>query len=139
MQIIHTFTVQSFSSSTETVTITYVDPDGEEHPVEAKIGKHLLDVAHDNNIELEGMYVEWTYYTYGGGVCFTSTSQIIFSCTYNNTHKQYSLWRDKGACGGELACSTCHLVFDQEVYDTLPPKSDEEEDMLDLAFELTET
>ena len=44
-----------------------------------------------------------------------------------------------GACGGELACSTCHLVFDQEVYDTLPPKSDEEEDMLDLAFELTET
>ena len=45
----------------------------------------------------------------------------------------------KGACGGELACSTCHLIFDQEVYDTLPPKTDEEEDMLDLAFELTET
>jgi hypothetical protein len=44
-----------------------------------------------------------------------------------------------GACGGELACSTCHLVFDKEVYDTLPPKTDEEEDMLDLAFELTET
>ena len=44
-----------------------------------------------------------------------------------------------GACGGELACSTCHLVFEQEVYDALPPKSDEEEDMLDLAFELTET
>ena len=53
--------------------------------------------------------------------------------------QQYSFRRDKGACGGELACSTCHLVFDQEVYDTLPPKSDEEEDMLDLAFELTET
>jgi ferredoxin len=44
-----------------------------------------------------------------------------------------------GACGGELACSTCHLVFDQEVYDALPIKTDEEEDMLDLAFELTET
>ena len=44
-----------------------------------------------------------------------------------------------GACGGELACSTCHLVFDQEVYDDLPTKTDEEEDMLDLAFELTET
>ena len=43
-----------------------------------------------------------------------------------------------GACGGELACSTCHLVFDRDVYDTLPPKSDEEEDMLDLAFELTD-
>ena len=71
--------------------------------------------------------------------CFTSTSQIIFPCTYNNTHISTFIWRDKGACGGELACSTCHLVFDQEVYDTLPPKSDEEEDMLDLAFELTET
>ena len=41
-------------SSKETVTITYIDPDGTEHPVEADIGKNLLDVAHDNNIELEG-------------------------------------------------------------------------------------
>jgi len=50
--------VRSFSSSNDnTVTITYVDPDGEEHPVKAEIGKHLLDIAHDNNIELEGMYV----------------------------------------------------------------------------------
>jgi len=50
--------VRSFSSSKDnTVTITYVDPDGEEHPVKAEIGKHLLDIAHDNNIELEGMYV----------------------------------------------------------------------------------
>jgi radical SAM/Cys-rich protein len=45
----------------------------------------------------------------------------------------------KGACGGELACSTCHLIFEKDVYDTLPPKTDEEEDMLDLAFGLTET
>ena len=45
----------------------------------------------------------------------------------------------KGACGGELACSTCHLVFEKDVYDALPPKTDEEEDMLNLAFELTET
>ena len=44
-----------------------------------------------------------------------------------------------GACGGELACATCHLVFDQELYDTLPEKEEEEDDMLDLAFELTET
>lgn len=44
-----------------------------------------------------------------------------------------------GACGGELACSTCHLIFDEEIYDTLPEKDDEEDDMLDLAFEVTET
>jgi len=57
----------------------------------------LLDVAHDNNIELEG------------------------------------------ACGGELACATCHLIFEQDMYDTLPEKLDEEDDMLDLAYELTDT
>ena len=65
--------------------------------MDAEIGMNLLDVAHANNIELEG------------------------------------------ACGGELACSTCHLVFEQDVYDRLPPKEDEEDDMLDLAFEVTET
>jgi hypothetical protein len=50
------FTTIRALSSKETVTITYCDPDGTEHPVEAEIGKHLLDVAHDNNIELEGKF-----------------------------------------------------------------------------------
>ena len=45
--------VRTFSSK-ETVTITYIDPSGTEHSVEAEVGKHLLDVAHENNIELEG-------------------------------------------------------------------------------------
>jgi ferredoxin len=45
----------------------------------------------------------------------------------------------EGACGGELACSTCHLIFEQDVYDSLPEKGDEEDDMLDLAFEVTDT
>lgn len=44
-----------------------------------------------------------------------------------------------GACGGELACATCHLIFEKDIYDTLPEKEDEEDDMLDLAFELTDT
>ena len=65
--------------------------------VQAKIGKSVLDVALDNNIDIEG------------------------------------------ACGGELACSTCHVVLTKDVYDKLPPKSEEEEDMLDLAWGLTET
>ena len=45
----------------------------------------------------------------------------------------------EGACGGELACSTCHIVFDQDLYDGLPEKTEEEEDMLDLAWGLTDT
>ncbi|KAM4538198.1 adrenodoxin [Fundulus diaphanus] len=44
-----------------------------------------------------------------------------------------------GACEGTLACSTCHLIFDEEVYKNLGPVTDEEMDMLDLAYGLTET
>ena len=80
-----------------TVKITYIEADGTEKEVDAEVGKNLMEVAHDNNVELEG------------------------------------------ACGGELACSTCHLIFEKSIYDTLPPKQEEEDDMLDLAFEVTET
>jgi len=45
-----------------------------------------------------------------------------------------------GACEGTLACSTCHLIFKQEDFDKLPDEAtDEELDMLDLAYELTDT
>lgn len=44
-----------------------------------------------------------------------------------------------GACEGTLACSTCHLIFDQKVFDHLSSITDEEMDMLDLAFGLTDT
>ncbi|XP_028998898.1 adrenodoxin-like [Betta splendens] len=44
-----------------------------------------------------------------------------------------------GACEGTLACSTCHLIFDEEVYKKLGRVTDEEMDMLDLAYGLTET
>jgi ferredoxin len=54
-------------------------------------------------------------------------------------HRSFRIRLRTGACGGELACSTCHLIFPQDVYDTLPPMEDDEVDMLDLAFEVTET
>ncbi|CAH8865759.1 unnamed protein product [Trichobilharzia szidati] len=45
-----------------------------------------------------------------------------------------------GACEGTLACSTCHLIFPKEHYDKLhDPLTDEEQDLLDLAYSLTET
>ncbi|XP_025413268.1 adrenodoxin isoform X1 [Sipha flava] len=45
-----------------------------------------------------------------------------------------------GACEGTLTCSTCHIILDQKDYDSLPEKpSDEELDMLDLAYNLTDT
>eukprot|EP01031_Cornospumella_fuschlensis_P040106 gene40106-48874_t len=45
----------------------------------------------------------------------------------------------EGACGGELACSTCHVIVPKDFYDKLPAKKEEEEDMLDLAMGLTPT
>ncbi|XP_015867677.2 uncharacterized protein LOC107405178 [Ziziphus jujuba] len=46
----------------------------------------------------------------------------------------------EGACEGSIACSTCHvIVMDMEHYNKLEDPTDEENDMLDLAFGLTET
>ncbi|KAH6928926.1 hypothetical protein HPB50_021756 [Hyalomma asiaticum] len=45
-----------------------------------------------------------------------------------------------GACEGTLACSTCHLIFKPEDFKRLKENpSDEELDMLDLAYGLCET
>ena len=61
------------------------------------MGESLLQVAHQNDIDLEG------------------------------------------ACEGVCACSTCHLILPKELYDTLEEPSEDEEDMLDMAFGLTDT
>lgn len=42
----------------------------------------------------------------------------------------------KAECGGALACATCHLYVDADWADRVPPKSAEEEAMLDQAFDL---
>ncbi len=71
--------------------------DGKEKTVEAQNGLSILEVAHNNGINLEG------------------------------------------ACEGSLACSTCHVVVEKKFFDNLPEPSEEEEDMLDLAWGLTHT
>ena len=45
----------------------------------------------------------------------------------------------EGACEGSLACSTCHVIIDPEWYELLKDATEDEEDMLDLAFGLTQT
>jgi 2Fe-2S ferredoxin len=45
----------------------------------------------------------------------------------------------EGACEGSLACSTCHVIVDKAWYGKLAKATEDEEDMLDLAFGLTET
>lgn len=77
--------------------ITFVSRDGSEKIVEARNGLSVMEVAIDNDIDIEA------------------------------------------ACEGSLACATCHMVVDPAWYDKLDPPSEEEEDMLDLAFGLTRT
>jgi len=45
----------------------------------------------------------------------------------------------EGACEGSLACSTCHVIVDPEWYTKLEKPTEDEEDMLDLAYGLTRT
>ena len=77
--------------------MVFIGKDGERKEVEAPLGLSLLEIAHRNDIDLEG------------------------------------------ACEGSLSCSTCHLVVEPEWYDLLPEATEDEEDMLDLAFGLTQT
>lgn len=87
------------TSANKSITVYFIDRDGDKKTVKAKLGSNLLDVAIDNNLDLEGF----------------------------------------GACEGTLSCSTCHLILNKENYDKLKPPSDEENDMLDLAFGLCDT
>lgn len=45
----------------------------------------------------------------------------------------------EGACEGSLACSTCHVVVEGDWFGKLSKPTEDEEDMLDLAFDLQET
>ena len=45
----------------------------------------------------------------------------------------------EGTCEGQMACSTCHVIVGPEWFDRLLPAVDDEEDMLDLAAQVTRT
>ncbi len=77
--------------------MTFVLRDGTRKDVDAPVGLSVLEIAHKNDVDIEG------------------------------------------ACEGSLACSTCHVVIDKSWYEKLKPASEDEEDMLDLAFGLTAT
>tara|TARA_B100001971_G_C18031190_1_gene452636 strand:+ start:260 stop:583 length:324 start_codon:yes stop_codon:yes gene_type:complete len=45
----------------------------------------------------------------------------------------------EGACGGCLSCATCHVVVHPDWFGKLEDITEDEEDMLDLAFDLEKT
>jgi ferredoxin len=52
-------------------------------------------------------------------------------------------WKEKlpleGSCEGVMACSTCHVIVDARDFERLPPATEEEEDLLDIAAHATRT
>jgi len=62
--------------------------------------------------------------------------QFFYFC-----HLKLSLYNfgSSGACEGSVACSTCHVILPSKYYDLLPEPDDDENDMLDMAFGLTDT
>src|SRR5947207_14253491 len=77
--------------------VIFIQRDGARLEVDAPLGLSVLEIAHRNDVDIEG------------------------------------------ACEGSLACSTCHVIVDPEWYEALQEASEDEEDMLDLAFGLTHT
>ncbi|KAI8953188.1 2Fe-2S ferredoxin-type domain-containing protein [Xylaria longipes] len=76
-------------------------------------------------------------------ITFVDTTGIKHTCpavdgeTLLDVAKTYSL-EVEGACQGDCACSTCHMVLlDQKAYQLIQPPTEREEDMLDLAFNIT--
>ena len=57
--------------------------------------------------------------------------------------REYGVDEIEGACGGALACATCHCYvhpdWESKVLGQDNEKTEEEEDMLDLAFDVRET
>ncbi len=45
----------------------------------------------------------------------------------------------EGTCEGQMACSTCHVIVAPEDFARLPPASEDEDDLLDLASGVTRT
>tara|TARA_B100001057_G_C22584333_1_gene846432 strand:+ start:323 stop:637 length:315 start_codon:yes stop_codon:yes gene_type:complete len=45
----------------------------------------------------------------------------------------------EGTCGGSLSCASCHVYFEKTDYERVGGPSEDEEDMLDLSFNLTPT
>jgi 2Fe-2S ferredoxin len=77
--------------------MTFINADGSRLAVDAPIGQSVLEIAHHNDIDLEG------------------------------------------ACEGALACSTCHVIVEEAYFNRLKEPTEDEDDMLDLAFALTHT
>lgn len=67
--------------------------------------------------------------------CLARVGSTVLDVAHKNKDKFFL----EGACEGSLACSTCHVILEKDQFDAFQAAKEDEEDMLDLAFGLTET
>ena len=77
--------------------VTFIERNGKPKVIDAKEGQSLLEIAWDNEVDIEG------------------------------------------ACEGSMACATCHVIVDAAWFSMLPAPSEDEKDMLDLAYDIQKT
>jgi len=90
---------------------------------------------HPSTAEPDGEPVTVTFINPDGSrvTCTGPTGENLLALAHQNGVEL------EGACEGSVACSTCHCILPEEQFSKLEPASDEENDMLDLAFGLTDT
>ena len=88
---------------------------------------------HFSSASKEKISVKWKL---RNGEIITTTPTIGSSILQDAHKNDIGL---EGACEGVCACSTCHVIVEDDVYNSLPEAEEVEEDMLDLAFGLTAT
>jgi ferredoxin len=92
--------------------------------------------GHSHGEEHEGPAVTVTFIQEKDGVSKTVKAWVGMNVLRVAQAHEVEL---EGACECSLACSTCHVVLDDALFDKLPEPTDDENDMLDMAFGLTET
>ncbi|CAJ0935753.1 unnamed protein product [Ranitomeya imitator] len=154
----HIVEMQKRRSSEDKVTVKFVNRDGEAIVAEGKIGESLLDLVVEKNLDIDGFGAEaGGSRARLGGLRKRDRDALL---TPERTRSVGKRFLDPGANGryrlgqlqflvfylftpvlvrGRWACSTCHLIFEDHIFQQLDPVTDEEMDMLDLAYGLTDT
>ncbi len=116
------------------------DKDGSTKTIKIPIGENLLEAAHKNDIDLEGTHVYISYFLEIKPISLQFTQPLPLFKNFKPFFSKFSSSFCKGACEGSLACSTCHVIVeDEDYFERIPEPDDDENDMLDLAFGLTDT
>ncbi|KAI4244186.1 MAG: hypothetical protein LQ352_006900 [Teloschistes flavicans] len=133
--------------------VIFIDKEGAEHTFEVSAGDNLMDIAQAEDLEVEGPFAHSLrphfpsslppFHLYRSQLLqFIPLDHSITPSLHPPLLRTTTLTPPPptGACGGSCACSTCHMIVESsDLYDAMPEPSDDENDMLDLAFGLTET